>query len=138
MQGDILPYTGFGRKFMIHRLAKRLNMHHTIIRAKARQIRILWFLYRIGNVWVSYTELCQLGAGQWHELKYSIPDCVTDGLIEQIQVGSSGNRFKYKITKEGLKVLKESIKYIQEEYDREVAKIDKYRDKHGIDLPDWL
>lgn len=124
-----LAFAGYSNKALVSVLGKRTGISFNDAKAAARTVRALWFMRQIGTEWVSIMDLQKLGAGQWNNLKWSVPDGVRKGWIDQVP---RNNGFIYRINATGVKIIEEADRYVQEEYERSLKKCTAYRMKHQI------
>lgn len=124
--GYPMAFAGYSMNVLIGVIAKRLNIPFWTSKSSARVVRVLWFMRMMGDGWVSQSELADIGAGRWQTLRWTIPDGVKDGLIEEMQVD---RLIKFKPTEAGKAFIIEADRYVIEEHQRSLSKIEAWKQR---------
>lgn len=99
-------------------------------RGSAREMRMLWFMRELGCGWLSLHDITQHGGCTWKTARHGIADCLRHRSVEYVRVGK---RWKFRINRTGLSMLKAVEDMADESFDKAVRKCAEFRKKHGID-----
>lgn len=123
-------YYTYSRRPLTFKSVRELNLNaDRDIKSCARTIRVMWFLYNMGNDWHTLQDLSELGAGHWYALgKTCMTDGLKDGFIECLP-GAVAKKNLFRLTPAGLALIDDLEKVAKEDWEHVTNKMAAFREK---------